>query len=240
MPDFSRRAFTPELMDSAATSFADYRDCLRNLSRVNLLTLGYRPTLHFLDRLADAGRFSDSRPTSIVDVGCGHGDMLRKIVGWAARRRIVVELTGVDADPRAVRAAAADTGGETGIRFVASDVFSYAPPGGIDIVISGLFAHHLDDAALVRFVGWMEKASRIGWFVNDLHRHPIPYVVFRAWSRAAGWHRFVQHDGPVSISRAFDTEDWRRILAAAAVPQGAATIAWWMPFRLCVARVRAE
>jgi hypothetical protein len=51
------------------------------------------------------------------------------------------------------------------------------------------------------------------------------------------WHPFVRHDGPVSISRAFRPDDWRRLLAAAAVRD--ARIERWFPFRLCVSKVRA-
>ena len=107
-------------------------------------------------------------------------------------------------------------------------------------MMSSLFAHHLDDPDLVRFLARMEAGARIGWFVNDLHRHPLPYHAFRALSAAMGWHRFVRHDGPVSITRAFVAADWRRLLAEAGIPPGAANIAWHLPFRLCVGRVRAS
>jgi hypothetical protein len=53
-----------------------------------------------------------------------------------------------------------------------------------------------------------------------------------------GWHRFVQHDGPVSIARAFTGEDWKAVLSAAGVPRGAARIVPRFPFRLCVERTR--
>jgi hypothetical protein len=86
----------------------------------------------------------------------------------------------------------------------------------------------------------MEKTSRLGWFINDLHRHWLPWRFFRIWSRLAGWHRFVRHDGPISIERAFTKADWRRLLAAAGIAPSDATIAWWMPFRFCVARMRAR
>jgi hypothetical protein len=52
------------------------------------------------------------------------------------------------------------------------------------------------------------------------------------------WHRFVVHDGPVSIRRAFHAEDWTVLLAKAGVHQ--ARIEAWFPFRLCVSRVRGE
>ncbi len=85
------------------------------------------------------------------------------------------------------------------------------------------------------FLRWMERHARHGWFVNDLHRHALPYHGFRLLARAMRWHRFVQHDGPVSIARAFRRAEWQRLLAEAGVP---GEVRWVFPFRLCVGRLR--
>jgi len=238
MPDLSRRATATEWMDTVACGFDDYRACLRDLERVNRLTLAYRPTLRFLDRLADRGSLPRDRPARLLDVGCGYGDMVRRIDRWAERRGIPVDLLGVDHDPRAAQAAAAATPPGRPIRWITADCLSFRPAPPVDVVVSSLFAHHLDDAALIRFLAWMESAAAVGWFVSDLHRDPLAYLGFSAWSRLARWHRFVRHDGPLSIARAFRRADWRRYLAAAGIPEDAVAIAWTMPFRLCVARVR--
>lgn len=234
-PRFAQRADTPELMDDPTTDCATFSACLRDLERVNRLTLGYRPTLGFLSRIPRQMR----GPLRILDAGSGHGDTLRQVARWAARRGIAVELTGVDLNPWSTRAAQEATPPGLPITYETGDVLEHRPAQGVDIIISALFAHHLDDAALVRFLRWMEGTARLGWFVNDLHRHPLPYHFFRHASRALRMHRFVQHDGPVSITRGFVARDWRRLLADAAIPPDAATLEWWMPFRLCVARHRA-
>lgn len=239
-PDLSRRSNLTELMDSDETDFATFRDCLVDLAKVNTLTLAYRPTLQFFDRLAKTHRLPKDRAAIILDVGSGFGDMLRVIDRWAKRRGIKVDLTGVDRNPWSARAAMEAPNRGRAIRFVTTDVFDFRPPRGVDIVISSLFAHHLDEAALVRFVSWMETNAEIGWFVNDLHRHPIPFHLFRAFSRAMRFHRFVQHDGPVSIARAFDATDWWRTLAAAGVPAAAVRVRRVFPFRLCVSRVKGR
>jgi SAM-dependent methyltransferase len=237
--DLSRRNDLTELMDSDTTDFVTFRACLVDLAKVNRLTLAYRPTMRFFAQLAAAGRLPRDRTVTIVDVGSGYGDMLRKIDRWGTRRDLQLDLIGVDLNPWSAKAAAEATPADRPIRYVTANVFDFRPPGGIDIVISSLLTHHLDDASLIRFVAWMEATATIGWFVNDLHRHPIPYHVFRIVSRALRYHRFVQHDGPVSIARAFDAEDWRRVLAAAGVAPGAARSEWLFPFRLCVTRVKS-
>lgn len=236
--DFSRRAEIPELMDTEACGFEEFRACLRDLERVNAWTFTYRPLIVFLDRLTKSGALPTDRPLAIVDVGSGYGGMLRRIDRWAGERGIAVDLSGVDLNPWSAKAAAEATPPGRPIRWVTADLFAYRPERGIDLVVSSQFTHHLDDAGLVRFLGWMEETARVGWFIGDLHRHWLPYHFFRLWSRAAGWHRFVRHDGPVSIARAFTGADWRRLLALAGIPGGAARIRWWMPFRLCVERAK--
>ena len=235
MPDFSARATTPELMDTEVTGYETFRDCLADLSSVNTLTLAYRPTLAFLERLRRSGRLQGARPLRILDVGSGYGDMLRKIDGWAQRRGVAVELTGIDLNPWSARAATEATAQGRPIRWVTADAFAHE--GEVDLVISSLFAHHLDDSTLTRFLAWMEGRARIGWFVNDLHRLPFPYYGFALLARLMRWHRFVRHDGPVSIARAFQPKDWRRLIAAAGLEAAPVQVSRVFPFRLCVSRV---
>jgi 2-polyprenyl-3-methyl-5-hydroxy-6-metoxy-1,4-benzoquinol methylase len=234
--DFSRRAELDELMDGPC-SYEELRDCLRDIAKVNRLTLAYRPTMEWLERVVRAGR-ADPSPLRIVDVGCGYGDLLRRIEGWAARRGIAVELTGVDLNANAVRAAREATAAESRISWVAGDVYSYADAAQVDVVVSSLLTHHLREDEIVRFVAWMESTARVGWFVNDLHRQAVPYHVFRVVAAVAGWHRFVRHDGPISIRRSFVREDWERMCEAAGLGAGAVVIRECRPARLCVGRLR--
>ena len=237
--NFSRRNDLTELMDSDTTDFATFRACLVDLAKVNRLTLAYRPTMRFFAQLAASGRLPRDSPVAVVDVGSGYGDMLRKIDSWGAQRGLNLQLIGVDLNQWSTWSATEATPADRPIRFITANLFDYLPTTPIDIVISSLFVHHLDDAALIRFVRWMEERAAIAWFVNDLHRHPIPYHVFRVVSRALRYHHFVVHDGPISIARAFDSHDWHLALAAAGVTPGAAQVEWRFPFRLCVTRVKA-
>jgi SAM-dependent methyltransferase len=235
--NFSRRSSQPELMDSEVTGFEEFRACLADLEKVNRWTLTYRPMMAFLNRLAKSGVLPTDRPLVIVDVGSGYGGMLRKIDEWAQKRGIAVDLTGVDLNPWSAASSAGVTPPGRPIRWVTADLFDYKPEGGIDLIVSSQFTHHLDDPSLVRFIQWMEETARLGWFIGDLQRHPLPYYFFKLWSRLAGWHYFVRHDGPISIARAFTSADWRRLLYCANVKPDAARIEWWIPFRLCVARI---
>jgi SAM-dependent methyltransferase len=237
--DFQRRSTQDELMDTERVSFEEFRACLVDLARVNELTIAYRPTFAFFESLLPTIR-ALGRPLEVVDVGSGYGDTLRKIDAWAKRRDVRVSLTGVDMNPWSEKSATeASLAAKTpNIRWVTADAFAYEPPQGIDVAMSSLFTHHLPDPLVIQFLRWMEAKARVGWFINDLHRHPLPYHFFRNAAKLAGFHRFVQHDGPVSIARAFTTPDWQRLLTAAEIAPNTARIAWHFPFRLSVTRLK--
>ena len=231
--DFHTRADLSEWMDEPC-SFEEFRDCLRDLRQVNRLTLAYRPTLWWLQQLLRPG----AAPVHIVDVGCGGGDMLRTIELWAQKRGIAVTLTGIDLNPYAARAAREFTPASSRIRWITGDAFSYQPDLPIGLVISSLFTHHLPEREIPRFLHWMELVATRGWFVNDLHRERLPYYGFMALATVMRWHRFVRHDGPVSIRRAFQHADWRRYLAEAGIDEDSVAVKTFRPARLCVSRVK--
>lgn len=235
-PDFRCRATLTELMDEPA-SRDELRACLRDLARVNRWVLAYRPSLQWLKTILPAG---NSHPIHILDVGCGYGDSLRTIERWAHARGASLELTGLDLSEDAIGIAGEATPPTSRIHWVARDIFTFKPEKPIHIVISSLMAHHLADADVIRFVEWMELHAVLGWFVNDLSRHPVPYYFFRLFSRAMKFHPYVQHDGPVSIARSFVADDWRRICAAAGLNERDVVIRGFTPGRLCVGRRKPQ
>jgi SAM-dependent methyltransferase len=200
---------------------------------VNRVSFGYRPTLEWLEQFVPGPK----HPLHIVDVGCGGGDMLRRIESWAARKRVAVKLTGVDLNPHAIRAAREFTRAESRIEWIAGD--AYSPDlGPIDVVVSSLFTHHLTDDEIVGFIGWMERVARHGWFINDLYRSQTIYTWFKVLAVAMRWHRFVRHDGPVSFQRAFLPGEWKRYAQCAGLSARDVSIATVRPGRLCVGRVK--
>ena len=232
--NFTKRSAQTEWMDAPDVDPAELSACLRDLARVNTVTLARPPTLAFLRQVA---RRAPGRTLSVLDVGSGEGDMLRRIARWGARRGLALRLEGMDLNPTSEVAARAATPAWMPITYRTGDVFD-EPPGSVDVVLSSLVTHHMANAEIARFLQWMERTAQRGWFVNDLHRHPVAYHGFRALSAVAGWHPMVQHDGAVSVTRSFTRTDWDRLLAQAGL-SGVARVRWQMPFRYCVSRLRS-
>ena len=93
-------------------------------------------------------------------------------------------LSGIDLNPRSAIEAGAATPTGTVIAWKTGDVFDQAPEPEPDFVVSSQFAHHLTDDQVVAFLLWLERNSRRGWFIADLHRHALPYYGFRLLCRA--------------------------------------------------------
>ena len=231
--DLSIRSMQPEEMDAPSTSAEDYATCLRDLAAVNRVTFTHRPTLNWLARVTrDLPR---EKPITILDIACGHGDLLRAIHRWAAKRNLPVHLSGLDLNPRSAEVAAAATPPDMQIAWLTGDVFTYNPDPSPDFIVTSQFAHHLTDAELVTFIAWLNRHAARGWFIADLHRHALAYYGFPILARLAGWHRIVRQDGQISIARSFRRPEWTRLLETAGI---SAEIKWRLPFRYCVGALK--
>jgi SAM-dependent methyltransferase len=191
------------------------------------------PTLRFLSNATQ--HLPPGSEFSILDVACGHGDLLRNISNWAQKRGYVAELSGLDKNPRSSKAARAATPAGQNITFITGDIFNFHPQAGIDFIVTSQFTHHLPDDGVITILKWLETTARRGWHITDLHRHPIPYYGFRVLARIFGWHRIVRHDGTISIARSFRRTDWERYLATAGLK---AKITWYPLFRYCISRIK--
>ncbi len=224
------RLLAKELMDDPELPEKTYHAVLADLAQVNRITLAYRPTLRFLDQSLGA-----RKRLKLLDVGFGQGDMLREIAKWAKARGVEAELVGVDLNSRSSAAAKAATSSDMPINYCTGD---YADLIGDnwDFVTSSLVAHHMNREELVLFLRFMEAEARLGWFVNDLHRHAVSYAGYPVLATLARWHPIVRSDGRTSIARSFRPAEWQSLLDEAGVSD--ANVQRHFPFRLCVSRIR--
>lgn len=225
------RSTQSELMDTEPVSFEDFHRCLRELEVINICSLAYRPTMRWLRQMLRSAKPGET--ISILDVGSGGGDMLRRIWRWLRRRHLQADLTGVDLNPWSKRSAEQSTPAKMQIAYETSDIFSFDQSRQADFIICSNFTHHLPDPELIRFIRWMQAHAKRGWFINDLHRHPLPYHFIRLVFGALPLNHMTSHDGPISISRAFSAADWRRLLSEAGIGERA-KVEWFFPFRYVV------
>ena len=226
------RAIAEELMDADDLDPAIYDAVLTDLAKVNTLTLARRPTLQFLERIAHA---NPGRSLKILDVGFGDGDMLRAIHRWGRSRNVELTLVGIDLNPKSTSVAQAATPADMAIDYRAGDYAALAGEG-FDVILSSIVAHHMTHGQLIAFLRFMQAEARMGWLVNDLHRHGFAYYGFPLLAKIMRWHPIVKHDGQLSIARSYRPAEWPPILAEAGI--SSARIFRAFPFRLCVEAIR--
>jgi SAM-dependent methyltransferase len=233
--DFSRRGAETEWLDRADLNPGDLASVLRDLARFNGAMLGHLPVLSWLRRAIAA--VPNGPPLSLVDVGCGYGDLLRSVRGWARRRGLAIALRGIDLNPRTIGIARAATDACDRIDFETADVFRFRPTAPVDLIVSSLLAHHLTDRAIVELLRWMEGTARRGWLVCDLQRHKLPYHVIGLAGKLSKLHPLVFDDGQISVTRALARPEWEERLHEAGIPRQGVTIRWFL-FRYLVGRLR--
>lgn len=151
--------------------------------------------------------------TTLLDVGCGGGDLARQLAHWSGRDKLLLDVTGIDPDARAYSYASRRPH-HVSVRFCQADSSDLVREGRrFDVVISNHVIHHLLPAELAQLLTDSQVLARRLSLHNDLRRNLAAYALF---SLAALPFRgsFIRADGLTSIRRSYT----RAELTAAAPP----------------------
>src|SRR5436190_23627238 len=99
---------------------------------------------------------------SILEIGCGGGDNLRVIKKYCEKKKIPVQLSGVDINPHCIEFARSRKENQ-GIEFMRSDYKLYQPGEKPDIIFNSLFCHHFNDEEAIGIFRWMKENSKQGF-----------------------------------------------------------------------------
>jgi SAM-dependent methyltransferase len=233
--DLSQRSTESEWLDDADASPEELALVLRDLARFNGAMLGHWPVIDWLRRGTKDTRKEET--LTLVDVGCGDGDLLRVIRRWARRRGLPIRLIGLDLNCETIRIAQAATDDADEIDYCVMDVFDFAPPVPIDFVVSSLVTHHMSDSLIVKFLRWMEETARKGWLIYDLQRHPVPYYFIGLMGKLTRLHPMVIHDGRISVARSLTRTEWLERIGEAGIAGEEVRLRWFL-FRFAIGRQR--
>jgi len=225
------RSHEKELLDGDNIPFADLIVNLDELKIINSLLGGHKVTCKGLDFFL--GKMQTGRPLAIAEIGCGGGDNLFAIEKYLVRKRRHFTLTGIDMKPECIKYARAGSGRD--IEWICSDYRDVEwHENKPDIIFSSLFCHHFTDEELVEQIQWLRENSRIGFFINDLHRHPVAYHSIKMISRLFSRSYLLRNDAPLSVKRSFKRSDWTNILSGAGIEQYALNWRWAFRYLICV------
>jgi SAM-dependent methyltransferase len=198
------------------------------LDRINTLLGGHDITIRGIRKLC-----GDARELHVCEIGCGGGDNLRAIYRWAGKKGIRLRATGIDIKPECIRYARERNPDLPGAVWICSDYRMAILHEKPDIVFSSLFCHHFDDAGVSEVFRWSAENSRLGFFMNDLHRHPLAYHAIALLTKAFSRSYLVKNDAPLSVARGFSRAELAEYLRAADGPVDSmhTEIEWAWAFR---------
>ena len=210
---FSVRSREPELIDGTDYAVAEFRDCLRDLRRINQLLGGQRALARHLFPMIEA---TGRHHIRLLDIGTGSADLPRMVVEWARQRGKRVDFVVVDLHPLAVREARDWVVDYPEILVVQADAFQLPfVEGSFDFVMASLFLHHFEDEAAARLLQGFSQVAQDAFMINDLRRHPLAYYAIRCLTWLFTNNRLVRHDAAVSVLRGFQDADWQKIAGLA-------------------------
>ena len=225
--DFSRRSNIKELLDEDGIPFADIRKNMEELEQINTWLGGHAITISGFKYL-----LKDRNKIHICEVGCGGGDNLKAIAKWCGKHKIDVTLTGIDIKDTCIEYAGINLKGYES-NLIVSDYRNAILIDQPDIIFSSLFCHHFSDEQIVDIMHWKNENSKIGFFINDLHRNALAYHSIKLITKVFSSSYLVQHDAPISVTRGFSGADWEKITSAAGLSTNM-FIKWKWAFRWLV------
>ena len=208
---FEKRATELERIDTGDYTPEEYKTFLREIAFINRYLGDGRALKKTL--LAEIEN-KDLREFSVLDVGCGSGELLRIIGEFSNKSSRRALLTGLDLNPISSAATHSQSLEFPEIVSVQGDAFKLPfADGAFDYAISSLFFHHLTDERIPFVLNEMTRVARRGIYVVDLHRDPVAYFGYQVFCGVFGISPLVREDGSLSIKKGFREIDFSELAA---------------------------
>lgn len=204
--NFTHRSNAPERMDDPGLPKEDLEQALADIAKVNRWLGGYQITISGIEQLMKTKPAKNH--WTIVDVGCGDGEVLRYIADALAKNGNQIQFVGVDINAKSIEMARAKSSSYHTISFEVMDILEITPAAlDADILVCNLTMHHFDDQQIVAFLSVFKELAKIGVVINDLQRSQLAYHLFRVFSRIFMKSDIARYDGKISIARGFTRKE---------------------------------
>ena len=200
------RTDATEIMDDFELEGEILRDALDKIAKINQLLGGNKLTLQGVESLMN--KVSPNKEVTIVDIGCGNGDMLRALADYASNNNLNFKLIGIDANQFTINHAKELSKQYKNITYQCEDIFDDKFKDlKYDIVLCTLTLHHFKDAEITKLVSVFYENASIGIVINDLQRSAFAYKLFQVLCFVFRLNKMSKEDGLVSILRGFKKEE---------------------------------
>ena len=204
--DTTYRTDLEESMDDFSMDNAGLVTALDDIARINQLLGGNAVTLDGVKTLIKD--FPKDQVITIIDFGCGSGDMLRMLSKYGKDHNLNFKLIGIDANEATIRHAEKCSTNFENISYLAEDIFLYDfSKLSIDIALITLTLHHFKNDEIIKIMKVIFNLVKKGIVVNDLQRSKLAYRLFQAIIFIFRLEKMTANDGLISILRGFKRPD---------------------------------
>lgn len=226
------------MLDRDDIPFEDIKRNMQELEFINKYLGGHKITLDGIKYLIKSNQIIQQSNLSaetlvqvdnllIAEIGCGGGDNLKAIHHWCQKKNIKATFIGIDINNDCITYAKENCK-ELNAEYIISDyqLINFDEKPGI--IFSSLFCHHFTDEELITQLNWMKENSSLGFFINDLHRHPLAYYSIKWLTKLFSKSYLVKNDAPLSVLRGFKKDEIKLLVKASSK---VANIKWKWAFR---------
>jgi 2-polyprenyl-3-methyl-5-hydroxy-6-metoxy-1,4-benzoquinol methylase len=200
------RTDKPEIMDDFDLEGEVLKEALDKIARINQLLGGNQLTLNGIKKILKKATLID--PLKIIDVGCGNGDMLRKVADFGIQNNLNFELIGLDANAYTISYAEDLSANYSNIKYRCENIFDKSLEDiRCDIVLITLTLHHFNNYEIEKILSFFYKNSNLGIVINDLQRSKIAYRLFQVLCVIFQLKKMSREDGLTSILRGFKKKE---------------------------------
>ena len=199
------RSEEEEIMDDLDYNGPILHDALNKLAKINQWLGGNIVTINGLKKALKNHPKNES--ITIIDLGCGGGDILREVSQFGKKNGYNFNLLGIDANPHTTNYAIKLSHNYDNVNFKAIDIVSEAFDAlQYDLVLTTLFLHHFKEEQLISFLKPVLEKAKLGVVVNDLHRHKLAYYLFKLLCTTIK-NKTIIEDGLTSVLRGFKRKE---------------------------------
>ncbi|WP_312819467.1 methyltransferase domain-containing protein [Kaistella carnis] len=226
--DTTYRTDLEESMDDFSMDNDGLVTALDDIARINQLLGGNSVTLEGVKTLIKD--FPKDKTITIMDFGCGSGDMLRMLSKFGKENNLNFQVIGIDANEATIRHAEKCSEEFENITYLAEDIFLYDfSKYNIDIALITLTLHHFKDDEILKIMRVILNLVKKGIVVNDLQRSKLAYRLFQAIIFIFRLEKMTAEDGLISILRGFKREDLEKFSTELGLKK--CSIKWKWAFR---------
>jgi len=227
---FKNRAEGEEIMDDFNLRGEELEQTLNVIENINNWLGGNDVLLSGVGKILKKITPLKQEKITILDAGCGSGDSLRALAKWGKKNDYHFNLIGVDANDFTIEIAKKKAKAYPEITFLTQDIFAKECNfQGIDIVVCGLFLHHLTEKEQLQFIQKCFASDVQSILINDLHRHWLGYYLFQLVCAVFRVPHMVKFDGSLSILKGFKRPELMNLLQKAGITNF--KIRWKWAFR---------